>query len=102
MGTDAGRSAPTPMRFGVESTDEMSEAVRRVLSLDNASNKELVQVKISRAIEAFQERNGDTGSTPVQVAVLTVKINALKGHMQLHRKDFATKRSLEALVQRRR
>ena len=65
-------SAPTtpaaPLRFGIKSdtVPEVSEAVRRVLSMANASNAEVTQAKVARAIEAFASRPGDTGSTPVQ------------------------------------
>ena len=88
--------------FGVPADTEMSEAVRRVLSLDNASRAELVQARVARAIEAFQERRGDTGSSAVQVAALTVRIEALKEHMAKHRKDNSSKRGLDALNNKRR
>jgi small subunit ribosomal protein S15 len=91
-----------PLRFGVPADTEMSEAVRRVLSLDNASRAELVQARVARAIEAFQERRGDTGSSAVQVAALTVRIEALKEHMAKHRKDNSSKRGLDALNNKRR
>jgi hypothetical protein len=44
----------------------MSEAVRRVLSLDNASRAEVTRARVAKAVEAFQDRPGDTGSTAVQ------------------------------------
>lgn len=44
----------------------------------------------------------DTGSTPVQVAALTARINQLVGHLRTHKKDFATQRGLLKLVGRRR
>ncbi|MGB4192077.1 MAG: 30S ribosomal protein S15 [Rickettsiales bacterium] len=43
----------------------------------------------------------DTGSTEVQIAVLTKRINALTGHMQSNKKDFSTRRGLLILVGRR-
>lgn len=80
----------------------MSEAVRRVLSLDNAPRREVVKARVARAIEAFQERRGDTGSSAVQVAALTVRIEALRQHMRQHRKDNSSKRGLDALSNKRR
>jgi len=44
----------------------------------------------------------DTGSTEVQVAVLTARINQLTEHMANNRHDFHTKRSLLKLVGHRR
>jgi len=59
-----------PLRYGLspEAAPAMSEAVRRVLSLDNASRKEVTKARVAKAIEAFQGRPGDTGSTAVQGA----------------------------------
>lgn len=44
----------------------------------------------------------DTGSTPVQVALLTKNIHLLTGHCQKHPKDFSTKRGLLKMVCDRR
>jgi small subunit ribosomal protein S15 len=44
----------------------------------------------------------DTGSTDVQVAVLTERIENLTEHLKLHRKDHHTRRGLLKLVGRRR
>ena len=53
-------------------------------------------------IQQFQQHEGDTGSTEVQVAVLTHRINHLTQHLQVHRKDFHTQRGLLMLVGQRR
>jgi len=50
----------------------------------------------------FQHRVGDTGSTEVQVALLTERINRLTGHMSVNRHDHHTQRGLLKLVGRRR
>ncbi len=44
----------------------------------------------------------DTGSPEGQVAMFTQRINYLTGHLKQNRKDFATRRSLVALVGKRR
>jgi small subunit ribosomal protein S15 len=44
----------------------------------------------------------DTGSTEVQVALLTSRIQHLTEHMKVHTKDHATERGLLKLVGRRR
>ena len=50
----------------------------------------------------FQHREGDTGSTEVQVALLTERINQLTGHMAANRHDYHTQRGLLKLVGQRR
>lgn len=50
----------------------------------------------------FQKHDGDTGSTEVQVALLTDRINRLTGHMRDNRHDYHTQRGLLQLVGRRR
>jgi small subunit ribosomal protein S15 len=44
----------------------------------------------------------DTGSTEVQIALLTRRINDLTAHVQTHAKDFHSRRGLLQLVGRRR
>jgi small subunit ribosomal protein S15 len=44
----------------------------------------------------------DTGSSDVQVAVLTERINQLSGHLKSHSHDQHTRRSLLKLIGRRR
>ncbi len=41
---------------------------------------------------------GDTGSTEVQVAILTTRIRNLTEHLKMHQKDHATRRGLLKLV----
>ena len=45
---------------------------------------------------------GDTGSTEVQVALLTERINQVTGHMAVNRHDFHTQRGLLKMVGHRR
>ena len=53
-------------------------------------------------IEKFALHEGDTGSTEVQVALFTERINQLTGHMVANRHDYHTQRSLLMLVGQRR
>ena len=53
-------------------------------------------------INNFQHHEGDTGSTEVQVALLTERINQLTGHMAANRHDYHTQRGLLKLVGQRR
>ena len=45
---------------------------------------------------------GDTGSSEVQVALLTERINQLSAHMREHKHDYHSERGLLKLVGRRR
>jgi small subunit ribosomal protein S15 len=54
------------------------------------------------AMEAHRKHATDTGSTEVQVALLTERINQLGGHFQLHTKDHHSRRGLLHLVSQRR
>ena len=53
-------------------------------------------------IQDFKRSDGDTGSPEVQIAILTTRINGLTEHMRDHKKDYASRRGLLALVSRRR
>ena len=53
-------------------------------------------------VTSFQHREGDTGSTEVQVALLTERINELTGHMAANRHDYHTQRGLLKLVGQRK
>lgn len=46
--------------------------------------------------------SGDTGSTEVQVALLTARINDLTEHFKTHKKDHHSRRGLLRMVSRRR
>jgi len=50
----------------------------------------------------FGHHKGDTGSTEVQVALLTERINQLTGHMAANRHDYHSQRGLLKLVGQRR
>ena len=58
--------------------------------------------KKSAIIEQFRSSEKDTGSTEVQVAILTERINRLTDHMKLHKHDFHSQRGLMMLVGQRR
>ena len=53
-------------------------------------------------IDQFKTRQGDTGSSPVQVALLTKEIELLTGHLRKHKKDFSSRRGLIKKVSQRR
>jgi small subunit ribosomal protein S15 len=53
-------------------------------------------------ISTYKITDKDTGSSDVQVALLTKRINELSEHMQTHKKDLSSRRGLLAMVARRR
>jgi small subunit ribosomal protein S15 len=64
-----------------------------------------MSVTKERAGELVQEygRTGsDTGSPEVQIAILTTRVAEMTKHLQLHKKDYASRRGLLAMVSRRR
>jgi small subunit ribosomal protein S15 len=54
------------------------------------------------AVEKFGRKPGDTGSTEVQVALITERIRHISGHLEGHKKDHSTRRGLLKLVGQRR
>ncbi|MCK9603865.1 MAG: 30S ribosomal protein S15 [Candidatus Omnitrophica bacterium] len=55
-----------------------------------------------KIIDGFKVHARDTGSTEVQIAILTERINSLGDHFKQHKKDFHSRRGLLSLVGRRR
>ena len=53
-------------------------------------------------IQEYRRGDVDTGSPEVQISILSTRINALTEHMRTHKKDYASRRGLLALVSRRR
>ncbi|MBT4349376.1 30S ribosomal protein S15 [bacterium] len=51
-----------------------------------------------KVVEKFRTHKNDTGSTEVQVAILTEEIKELTNHLKTHKKDFSSRRGLLAKV----
>ncbi|SPO03843.1 related to ribosomal protein S15 precursor (mitochondrial) [Cephalotrichum gorgonifer] len=103
------------------------EALRRIVSMDNASSKMRKHANIRRCVEEFGRHNTDkvltpkpksihpnetpmpdrvgpdTGSSEVQIAILSVKIRKLAQELEKNRgyKDKHNKRNLRVLCHRR-
>ncbi|MFC1947367.1 30S ribosomal protein S15 [Chloroflexota bacterium] len=60
------------------------------------------KIKKTELIEKFARQKGDTGSSEVQVAILTERISQLTGHMVANRHDYHTQLGLIKLVGKRR
>ncbi len=55
-----------------------------------------------QVVNDFKLHDGDTGSSQVQVALLTQRINELTEHFKVHKKDNHSRRGLLKMVARRR
>lgn len=53
-------------------------------------------------IKKYQIHESDRGSTKVQIALLTARINDLTGHFRSHKKDHHSRRGLLKMVGQRR
>ncbi|MCL4300910.1 MAG: 30S ribosomal protein S15 [Anaerolineae bacterium] len=62
----------------------------------------LTQTKKQEIIEQFKLKEGDTGSSDVQIALLTARINQLQEHLKTHKNDNSSRRGLLKLVGQRR
>jgi small subunit ribosomal protein S15 len=56
----------------------------------------------SEIIDQYKIHEKDTGSSEVQIALLTERINHLTEHFKIHKKDFHSRRGLLKLVGQRR
>lgn len=76
--------------------------LRKITSYRYASEKEKLKMRRENITKKYQRYEGDTGSTGMQIAMLSLKINHLEEHLKNHRKDTNTKRRLQIYWQRRR
>lgn len=53
-------------------------------------------------LTTYAKHEGDTGSTEVQVALLTERINELTEHLKVHKKDEHSRRGLLIMVGKRK
>jgi small subunit ribosomal protein S15 len=55
-----------------------------------------------KIVSDYKTHGSDTGSSQVQIALLTQRINELTEHFKVHSKDNHSRRGLLKMVQRRR
>jgi small subunit ribosomal protein S15 len=68
----------------------------------DAAYRMLTKEQTAELASANQLHPGDTGSTDVQVAILSERISQLTDHLRRHRKDMHSQRGLMMLVGQRR
>lgn len=86
----------------VQLSPEQREALLRVGSYRNASDRELFDRHIQDTIKKYQQFPGDTGSTEVQIAIISERIIWHRERMVKHRKDIQNRLRLEAYFHQRR
>ena len=59
-------------------------------------------IQKSEVINKYKKHNKDTGSSEVQIALLTGRINDLTEHFKIHKKDHHSRRGLLKMVGQRR
>ena len=60
------------------------------------------QSKRSAVIEEYRTHEGDSGSSEVQIALLTTRITELTDHLREHKHDHSSRRGLLKMVGQRR
>ena len=55
-----------------------------------------------KIVSDYKTHDGDSGSSQVQIALLTQRINELTEHFKVHKKDKNSQRGLLTMVSRRR
>lgn len=55
----------------------------------------------AKIVKEYQSGEKDTGSSAVQIALLTDRINSITEHMKIHRKDYHSRYGLQLLVSQR-
>jgi small subunit ribosomal protein S15 len=58
--------------------------------------------KKQAVVSSLQTNKDDTGSSAVQVGILTERIKELTEHLKVNKKDFATRRGLLKMVGKRK
>ena len=53
-------------------------------------------------IEKYGRKTGDTGSSEVQIALMSERINELTEHLRSHKKDISSRKGLMDIVSKRR
>lgn len=62
----------------------------------------LTKKQKEKIIEKYRTHKTDTGSSQVQIAILTAEVKDLTGHLKNHKKDFSSRRGLLRKVNERR
>lgn len=101
-------TAKKEVKEAVEKTEKVEETEKKDTKKDTkAKNPNTVGViniggKPGELIKKYQRTAEDTGSTEVQIALFTAKIDQLSKHLKKHNKDSDSKRGILIMVGKRR
>ncbi len=77
--------------------------MERPIPLLETWRRGLISAEVKReSIERFRKHETDTGSSEVQISLLTERINQLSDHFKRHKQDHHSRRGLLKIVSRRR
>ncbi|NWV20138.1 RT15 protein, partial [Origma solitaria] len=85
--------------------NSVDDVVKRLLSLEMASQREKLKVKTQQMVEKVRRSPKDNGSFETlffTVAILTARIRTLEEHLQRHPKDKSNRRCMLMELDRRR
>ncbi|XP_068125162.1 small ribosomal subunit protein uS15m [Hyperolius riggenbachi] len=97
--------APTMLKQeyeGVKAVDGVSDVVKRLLSLDMATQSDKLKLKAQQLVDKVKRSPDDTNSKGVYIAHMTAKIQSYMEHNQKHPKDKANKRRMLMLIDKRK
>ena len=83
-------------------SDWVVDVPKYIPRIEQLMNKMSEQVKKQTIIEENRSHEKDTGSSEVQIALLSARISHLTEHLKTHRKDFHSRRGLLMMAARRR
>ena len=72
------------------------------MSISKEKNMALLKEEKNKIVKEFQNSDADTGSSEVQIALLTENINKLQSHFKIHKKDHHSRTGLIRMVNLRR
>jgi small subunit ribosomal protein S15 len=91
-------SCKSPPRGLHSASNPYPRTIRRTLDPSPKTMSDTKEINL----KDYQLHEGDTGSAPYQVALLTQRIFHLTDHLNIHKKDFSSRRGLLTLVSQRR
>lgn len=94
------KKAVAPKKVPVKKVEKVAKPVKEVKVVAMSLSDEAVEKQ--KIIEKYAQKNGDTGSPEVQIALLSYKIGRLSEHLNQNKKDNHSRRGLLKVVAKRR
>ena len=91
-----------PAQPDLRRAGRVARGLRRSPTVVQPIHQTMSTVVKPEIIAEYKTHEKDTGSSEVQIALLTARINHLTEHLRTHRKDFHSRRGLLQMASRRR